>query len=71
MLDQPSLILNQITFNLNSKRQGNMTTTQLDKIVKRQVKDDLLDRGLCRKSLKEHEYNLELYKMALKLMAEF
>ena len=48
-----------------------MDIIQLDNIVKSQVKRDLKDRGLEKRHLKDFEYNMELYKMALKLMAEF
>jgi len=47
-----------------------MTITQMGKVVEHQVAISLRDRGLTKNSLKLYEYNLELYKMALKLLVE-
>ena len=47
-----------------------MNQNQINKLIKKQVSDDLKSRGMAKRLLTEAEYNKELYKVALDMLAE-
>ena len=47
-----------------------MLKSKLDKLIKKQINDDLKSRGIKKIHLTEAEYNKELYKVALDILID-